>query len=56
MIYKVLARVWSTEDKRVVRTEVGLFESYICAKLFSEAYNKYYQTDSEIIMCERKVK
>lgn len=54
-LYKVLARVWVTENKRVERKEVGSFESYICAKLFSEAYNEYYQTDSEIIPYEREV-
>lgn len=51
-VYKVVARVWSTEDKKVVDKVLGLFEDYVCAKLFRNSYNTRYNANSEIIISE----
>ena len=47
--YFVIATVWSDEKKAQVKEIQGTFTDYICAHIFTEAYNKRYNANAYIV-------
>lgn len=47
--YEVLATIWSEEHKKQIKTVIGVFDRFINARLFADAYNAHYCTTTEIV-------
>lgn len=47
--YAVVVTVWSDEKKAQVKKFAGMFESFIDAKLFADAYAARYCANPEIV-------
>ena len=43
-MYKVYATVWSDEFKTQIKKCMGVFDSYVNAKLFADAYENRYSS------------
>ena len=52
--FEVLTTVWSNEQEKQVKVVAGEFDRYMNAKLFAEAYEKFYSAKVEIIEYVRK--
>ena len=46
--YEVWVTVWSEEHKAQIKKVAGHFDTFICARLFKEAYEQHYSTSAEI--------
>lgn len=47
-MYKVYATVWSDEFKSQIKKCMGIFDSFVNAKLFSDAYANRYSSKTII--------
>lgn len=52
--YEVWVTVWSNEYKKQIKVVAGEFDKYFNAKLFADAYSKYYHATTEIVEYTRK--
>lgn len=52
--YEVWVTVWSDEYKQPIKKVAGEFDRYMNAKLFADAYKKYYSAGAEIVEYIRK--
>lgn len=52
--YEVWVTVWSDEYKSQIKRLAGAFDRFIDAKLFSDAYSKFYSSEPEIVEYVRK--
>lgn len=46
--YFVIAVKWDDTKQKQVEYIAGTFDDFICAKLFKDAYNKFYHSDARI--------
>ena len=49
MKYFVIATCWNDEKKAAVKCIEGVFDSYMNASIFRDAYDKYYSTNAVIV-------
>lgn len=52
--FEVWATVWSNEHEKQIKVVAGEFDRYMNAKLFADAYSKYYSAAAEIVEYIRK--
>ena len=54
--FEVISKKWQYKDGKselVDHKAIGTFDSYFNAKLFADAYNKYYKAHAEIVEYKR---
>ena len=51
--YEVWVTVWSDEYKKQIKVVAGEFDKYFNAKLFADAYSKFYSATTEIVEYKR---
>ena len=49
MKYVVIATKWDSTEKTSIKYIAGQFDSFINAKIFSEAYNIHFSANSKIV-------
>ena len=49
MKYFVIAKHWDDNKKDIVKRIAGVFDRYIDAALFRDAYNAHYHANAEIV-------
>ena len=49
MKYFVIATCWNDEKEEAVKCIEGVFDSYMNASIFRDAYDKYYSTNAVIV-------
>lgn len=52
--FEVWVTVWSEEHKKQIKVVAGEFDKFLNAKLFADAYEKYYSATAEIVEYTRK--
>lgn len=52
--YEVWATIWSNEYKKQIKVVVGEFDRCMNAKIFADAYSRYYSATTEIVEYTRK--
>ena len=47
--YEVVVTVWSDEYRKQIQKVAGSFDEYMNARLFADAYSRYYSSDTKIV-------
>lgn len=52
--YEVWVKVWSEEHKAQIKIVAGTFDKFMHAKIFADAYTKYFSSNAEIVEYVKK--
>ena len=52
--FEVWVTVWSEEHEKQIKIVAGEFNNYMNAKLFADAYSRFYSATAEIVEYTRK--
>lgn len=49
MKYFVVATQWSAKAQTQIKVVVGMFDTFVCAEIFRDAYSRHYSAEAEIV-------
>ena len=52
--FEVWVKVWNKEHNAQIIKVAGIFNNFVCAKIFADAYEAHYKTVPKIVTCVGK--